>query len=58
MIKRLDNAITELRHYRSDLQRNKWRTDVQERITTIDIIEQLIKERLYPLMPDDQQKAA
>ena len=43
MIKRLDNAMTELRHYRAFLDRNRWRSDIQERITKIDIIEQIIR---------------
>ena len=49
MIKRLDNAITELRHYRAELDRNRWRSDIQMRITTIDNIELLIKS-IYPSM--------
>ena len=44
----LDNALRELTAYRSSLEKNRWRTDVQSRITTIEIIETLIRERLYP----------
>jgi len=44
----LDNALRELNAYRSSLEKNRWRTDVQSRITTIEIIETLIRERLYP----------
>ena len=56
MIKRLDNAITELRHYRAELDRNRWRSDIQMRITTIDNIELLIKS-IYPSMgvSDDRE---
>ena len=49
MIKRLDNAVTELRHYRAELDRNRWRSDIQSRITTIDNIELLIRS-IYPTM--------
>ena len=49
MIKRLDNAITELRHYRAELDRNRWRSDIQSRIATIDNIEILIRS-IYPSM--------
>ena len=52
MIKRLDNAITELRRYRADISRHRWRTDVQERIATLDIIETIIKNHLYSTMPE------
>ena len=48
MILPLDNALRELNEYRNSLEKNRWRTDVQSRITTIDIIETLIRERLYP----------
>ena len=60
MIKRLDNAIHELRHYRAESSRHKWRADVQERMAVIDCIETLIKLHLYPLMPlaDDETEAA
>ena len=56
MIKRLDNAITELRHYRAELDRNRWRSDVQARIATVDNIELLIKS-IYPSMgvSDDRE---
>ena len=49
MIQPLDNALYELRQYKASLAKNAWRSDIQERITTIDIIETLIQERLYPL---------
>ena len=60
MIKRLDNVLTELRRYRSDISRHKWRADVQERMATIDCIETLIKHHLYSSMPmiDDQKDSA
>ena len=60
MIKRLDNALYELRHYRSEISRHKWRADVQERMAVIDCIETLIKSHLYPLMPleDDEKETA
>ena len=48
MIVPLDNALRELNEYRNSLEKNRWRTDVQSRITTIEIIENLIRERLYP----------
>ena len=48
MILPLDNALRELTEYRNSLEKNRWRTDVQSRITTIEIIETLIRERLYP----------
>ena len=54
MIKRLDTVLHELRHYRSDISRHKWRADVQERIAVIDCIETLIKAHLYPSMPIDK----
>ena len=56
MIKRLDNAITELRHYRAELDRNRWRSDVQARITTLANIELLIRS-IYPRMEvsDDRE---
>ena len=56
MIKRLDNAITELRHYRAELDRNRWRSDIQSRIATIDNIEILIRS-IYPSMgvSDDRE---
>ena len=60
MITRLDTAIKELTKYRAELEPNQWRTDVQARITTIDNILILIRERLYPTMPEphEQKKAA
>jgi len=48
LIQPLDNALQELRQYKASLQKNAWRSDIQGRITTIDIIEMLIQERLYP----------
>ena len=54
MIKRLDTVMHELRHYRSDISRHKWRSDVQERLAVIDCIETLIKTHLYPSMPIDK----
>ena len=51
MIKRLDNVLTELRRYRADISRHKWRADVQERMAVIDCIETLIKHHLYSSMP-------
>lgn len=56
MIKRLDNAITELRHYRAELDPNRWRSDVQARLNTIDNIELLIRS-IYPTMgvSDDRE---
>ena len=54
MIKRLDTVLLELRHYRSDISRHKWRADVQERMAVIDCIETLIKVHLYPSMPIDK----
>ena len=56
MIKRLDNAITELRHYRAELDRKRWRSDVQARLNTIDNIEILIRS-IYPTMgvSDDRE---
>ncbi len=56
MIKRLDNAMTELRHYRAELDRNRWRSDIQSRIATIDNIELLIRS-IYPTMQlsDDRE---
>ena len=60
MITRLDTAIKELAKYRAELEPNRWRTDVQARIATIDNILILIRERLYPTMPEphEQKKAA
>lgn len=49
MIKRLDNAISELRHYSTELEPNRWRSDVQARITTLANIELLIRS-IYPTM--------
>ena len=54
MIKRLDTVMHELRCYRSDISRHKWRADVQERIAVIDCIETLIQAHLYPSMPIDK----
>ena len=54
MIKRLDTVISELRHYRAEIGRHKWRADVQERMAVIDCIETLIKAHLYPAMPIDK----
>ena len=54
MIKRLDTAIAELRRYRADISRHKWRADVQERMAVLDCIETLIKAHLYPSMPIDK----
>jgi len=54
MIKRLDTVLVELRRYRSDISRHKWRADVQERMAVIDCIETLIKAHLYPAMPIDK----
>ena len=60
MITRLDLETKELAKYRAELEPNQWRTDVQARIATIDNILILIRERLYPTMPEphDQKKAA
>ena len=60
MITHLDLATKELAKYRAELEPNQWRTDVQARITTIDNILILIRERLYPTMPEphEQKKAA
>ena len=60
MITRLDIATKELTKYRAELEPNQWRTDVQARIATIDNILILIRERLYPTMPEphEQKKAA
>ena len=59
MITRLDIAVKELAKYRAELEPTQWRTDVQARITTIDNILILIRDRLYPTMPEpyDQKKA-
>ena len=54
MIKRLDNVLEELRRYRSDISRHKWRSDVQERMAVVDCIETLIKAHLYASMPIDK----
>ena len=51
MIKRLDTILTELRRYRADISRHKWRADVQQRIAHLDAIENHIKVFLYPAMP-------
>ena len=54
MIKRLDNVLEELRRYRADISRHKWRSDVQERMAVLDCIETLIKAHLYTSMPIDK----
>ena len=54
MIKRLDTVLVELRRYRADISRHKWRSDVQERMAVIDCIETLIKAHLYSSMPIDK----
>lgn len=56
MIERLDNALTELRHYRSDISRHQWRADVQGRMAVIDCIETLIAQHLYSSLPMTNEK--
>lgn len=60
MIARLDAAIKELASYKASLDATRWRTETQRRIETIDIIMLLIRDRLYPSMPEphEQKKAA
>ena len=54
MIKRLDTVVVELRRYRADISRHKWRADVQERMAVLDCIETLIRAHLYPSLPIDK----
>ena len=44
MILPLDNALRELLAYRTTLEKNRWRTDIQSRITKIEICEMLIRD--------------